>query len=844
MGCGASSKYETTNTTTEVDISLGKPVRPKSTPAIPEAPEGISETETAVSAPPEVDATQKEKTVSRKKVSWNNDEAPIHARAQRERKSTVDSLAAWSHPEQTLIFLDWDDTIFPTTELFDRWGISNNMNEWADEFAALSADRKRQLEQWSEAAYSYLDTARELSNNLVIVTNARDPWVPTCVKHFAPILSELLTPEAGGQLKAEDGGIRVVYTRDAAGGNNMIGANRSRDPKKIIAELTALKYRVFRREAWNFYKQYPEQTWKNILSIGDAIYEHDAVLQVAARRSSPKREKLRTKAFLLLSDPPIAKLTLGLTVGRYLLPMLVKWDGSLDLNIGILQDWDKAATASQDALFQKLFGKDTEDDDVGGEEFTAAERVLNRSHSGKLLDALWHRAISCKPRHSLAFAHNPFACSSTVVGEMDVDASIALQELTSTLGGEPSLVLVHTTSPQGLERIVPSLAGLTCAAIHGCTSYLGVMSGQNLYCGESACLFGIRDPAGCYVSAARQVEAGDGSMPWRLAATRAAQDALALAGMSSYEEDELPLILLHSTPGFEEAVLEGVEDILPGATVFGGSAAHMFFEPSQWRVAAGKQTFAHGAVTLALLWPSVPYSLSLNCVHEATTASRSAVVGRTTKNGRRIVELGGEPAAEVYKRWLQEEVGEVLDHGESDSQPTRPVMRGVGKQVSLHPLARMSMDDDLNKHYFPLHPSSRLYPDGSLGVYAKAIEGEELCLLKGTHSGLVEAMKRAAVGARQDILAGGGRLAGVLVTGCSGLAGELQRAGVLAGLPQEVFEKLRPEGPEGGKLPLHGFWANGEQGPLVDLHKTCHANLMLNFLVFYKSLEGKSEEDE
>lgn len=842
MGCGASAKYEIT--VTEVDISLEKPVSPSAKSS--EIPEGNSKTEPAVSSP-EAGVAQGVRTVRRRRVGWNaeeetSDEAPSKVKIQPQKLSTVESLAAWSNPEQTLIFLDWDDTIFPTTEVFDRWGISDNMNSWPKEISELSAERKRQLEQWNEAAYSYLDTARSLSNNLVIVTNARDPWVPACVNNFAPKLGELLTPEAGGQLKTEDGGIRVVYTRDAAGKNSMIAASKPRNPKKMIAELTALKYRVFRREAWNFYKQYPEQTWKNILSVGDAIYEHDAVLQVAARRSSSKREKLRTKAFLLLSEPPIAKLTLGLTVGRYLLPTLVKWDGSLDLNIGILQDWDQAETASQEMLFKKLFGQEFEQDNAGDEEFTvAAERALSRSRSGKVLDGLWRRAISHTPRHSKSAAHQPFSCASTFVGETDLDASVALQELTSTLGGEPSLVLVHTSSPERLDKVVPSLSQLTGAALHGCTSYMGVMSQHNFHCGESGCLFGIRDPAGCYVSAARQVEAGDGSRPWRLAAAGAARDALALAGMSSHEEDELPLILLHATPGFEEAVIEGIEEVLPGATVFGGSAAHSGFEPSRWRVASGSQTFAHGAVTLALLWPSVPYSLSLNSVHEATTADRSAVVTKTAANGRRIVELGGEPAAEVYKRWLHEETGEAMDDRESDSPATRPVMPGVSKYASLYPLTRMSLDDDFSKHYFPLHPSGRLYPDGSLGIYAKAIEGEELCLLKGTHSGMADAMQRAAIGAGRDILNGGGRLAGVLVTGCAGLAGELQQAGVLAGLPQEVSKRLRPECSEEGTLPLHGFWANGEQGPLLDLNKTCHANLMLNFLVFYKNFEPESE---
>lgn len=44
------------------------------------------------------------------------------------RSETVaDSLANWADASQTLVFLDWDDTLFPTTELFDNWGLSKKL---------------------------------------------------------------------------------------------------------------------------------------------------------------------------------------------------------------------------------------------------------------------------------------------------------------------------------------------------------------------------------------------------------------------------------------------------------------------------------------------------------------------------------------------------------------------------------------------------------------------------------------------------------------------------------------------------------------------------------------------
>merc|ERR1712224_913646 len=66
--------------------------------------------------------------------------------------NTMDSGWRFAEPAQTLIFLDWDDTLFPTTELFSAWrqGLSDNDESWSstDE---LPQDLANELDKWREA---------------------------------------------------------------------------------------------------------------------------------------------------------------------------------------------------------------------------------------------------------------------------------------------------------------------------------------------------------------------------------------------------------------------------------------------------------------------------------------------------------------------------------------------------------------------------------------------------------------------------------------------------------------------------------------------------------------------
>merc|ERR1719265_1477706 len=64
---------------------------------------------------------------------------------------------------------------------------------------------------------------------------------------------------------------------------------------------------VFEQEISGFYSRYAHQSWKNVITIGDSIFERDAVRRVVLNRPSAKK-KCRTKTAKLLDEPEIDEL--------------------------------------------------------------------------------------------------------------------------------------------------------------------------------------------------------------------------------------------------------------------------------------------------------------------------------------------------------------------------------------------------------------------------------------------------------------------------------------------------------------------------------------------------------
>jgi len=248
-------------------------------------------------------------------------EMPRQVSCSSKNSSLASSAVQFAEPSQTLIFFDWDDTLFPTTDLFDRWELPTTKDSW-DEKKPLPKELEESLHQWREALYQYLSMACTLSENCTIITNSTSKWVERCIKRFAPNLQPFLDRTHGG--------VRVVYAETTA------SQKKDKDKKKKKAtskELTQAKLAAMRHEATQFYSRYPQQTWKNILSLGDMKYEHDAVLELAMGRLSMTRERLRTKAILLPRGPTLSELTLRLQFSKLMLPAYVRYNGDFHLDL-------------------------------------------------------------------------------------------------------------------------------------------------------------------------------------------------------------------------------------------------------------------------------------------------------------------------------------------------------------------------------------------------------------------------------------------------------------------------------------------------------------------------------
>ncbi|CAE8580986.1 unnamed protein product [Polarella glacialis] len=210
--------------------------------------------------------------------------------------------------------------------------------EWGFPHKELIPAQSSLLKDWQSALFQYLTTATALSSQVVIVTNSRRPWVNACVNTFAPACKKFFATGAPGSIK-------VVYAKDMAGHKQGKGnvASKGWDVKlpvpasqrEFADDLTAAKFHAMQREAKAFYSSYEFQSWKNIISVGDMLYEHNAVFELARLRRVERgsREQLRVKSLLLPDAPRISELTLHMCFSKLMLPVYVRFDGDLDLNL-------------------------------------------------------------------------------------------------------------------------------------------------------------------------------------------------------------------------------------------------------------------------------------------------------------------------------------------------------------------------------------------------------------------------------------------------------------------------------------------------------------------------------
>ncbi len=382
------------------------------------------------------------------------------------------------------------------------------------------------------------------------------------------------------------------------------------------------------------------------------------------------------------------------------------------------------------------------------------------------------------------------------------DPKMAVADIAARLDlqarGKPDFVTIHHGSGRSSAALWPHLtATFGGTALHGGSSCLGVMTADGVDIGQGDAIgaFAIWDRAGCYGSA--MVPFGDSA---RLAAIAATRLALARAGRAGEAPE---LVWLTSTPGHEEAVLEGIKEVIGRpALIVGGSAADNAVA-GEWCAGSGDGV-SNAAVVVSVLFPSTPFG----CAYESGYAPTDRRGTVTQAEGRRLLQIDGRPATEVYGEWTDGRI-----------QPPQTGSRSILSEATLAPLGRRYTDVDGIPIHLLAHPAVA-HADGGLELFANVAEGEEICLMEGSEASLIQRAGCIAASSRDQL--GAIPAAGALVVYCGGcmLAVREHMDNVAAGVATGL-----------GAVPFLGVFSFGEQGEMLD-GDSAHGNLMISCITF------------
>ena len=361
---------------------------------------------------------------------------------------------------------------------------------------------------------------------------------------------------------------------------------------------------------------------------------------------------------------------------------------------------------------------------------------------------------------------------------------------------KPDFIALHqsvTTLEAGLAELFER-----GVALHGATSCLGVLGADGPKIDDGVGAFAIWDTDGDYGTALIEIE-GD--------PRRAASEATVAALLAADRPGEAPdLIWISSSPGNEELILAGVEDVVgQNVPVLGGSAADNSVS-GEWRVFDGETSLAEGVI-VSVLFPSKPASFAYHNGY-APTAHKGTV---TSVEGRLLKEIDNRPAAEVYREWIG---GGVIPDGVKDTTP-------ILSESTLTPLGRY-LDSVGSVPYFLLSHPAALTPSDELELFADVEVGDELTLMTGAPDQLTRrAGKVAALAAEASYLAPK-EISGALMVYCGGCMLAVQDR--LGDVSSGVSEALPG-------VPFLGVFTFGEQGVVLD-GRNRHGNLMISAIVF------------
>ena len=359
-----------------------------------------------------------------------------------------------------------------------------------------------------------------------------------------------------------------------------------------------------------------------------------------------------------------------------------------------------------------------------------------------------------------------------------------------------SWLLAYATVDVPLDQ---TLAEITAAhpdtPIFGCTSFQGVFSPAGFTRGMHALVAGSDEA----VKAVPVLRAAGASQARKEAYAAALEIKAALGGTPD-------TILMHATPGFEERILAGIDEAFSDAAppVYGGSAADDDMSGA-WKVFAGAQVVSEGFLLVG--FSSRQRVLGSFVAGYAPTKT----TGKVTSACDRVVQsIDHLPAAKVYNGWTHGSIQDQLGGGV------------VIHQTALSPLGRVVDMVGHMPRYLLSHPHQVL-PDSALLFFSEMKLGDELVLMLGTDTALLERTSQAfnrALFSKDKVNA----IAGGILIYCGGCVS------VIGGKVSDVAESYRQQM---GTAPFVGASTFGEEGcfggrPAINRH----GNLMCDTIVF------------
>ena len=283
----------------------------------------------------------------------------------------------------------------------------------------------------------------------------------------------------------------------------------------------------------------------------------------------------------------------------------------------------------------------------------------------------------------------------------------------------------------------------------------------------------------------------------------------AIESAGNTAEQRPTIVLLASTIGIEEEVVEGIEEVIGrDALVLGGTAGGPNI------AVFGEDAIYEKGVSLAVLYTDLPIGWTFEGGFDVTD-KHSGIV--TEVDGQNIVEIDNRPALDVYDQWLGGKIGELHEQFKRPDE--------IRDLLTLHPIYRKYTSRDGQDYFLFSHPWPKddKIKGGCISTSTKIKTGEKIYLSHGTWETLINRIGNLPRNAK---IQGGIDVAQKPVLAIGFICG-----GVMGVIPESEREKL----PilinyTNNNAPFIANFTWGEQGHFPGIGNK-HGNLLTSFLV-------------